>query len=50
VAFETAWRHDELIKDGLRKDGLRKDGLRKDGLRKDGLRKIDREIKFEKFE
>jgi hypothetical protein len=40
VAFETAWRHDEL----------RKDGLRKDGLRKDGLRKIDREIKFEKFE
>jgi hypothetical protein len=45
VAFETAWRHDELIKDGLRKDGLRKDGLRKDG-----LRKIDREIKFEKFE
>jgi hypothetical protein len=40
VAFETAWRHDELIKDGLRKDGLRKDGLRK----------IDREIKFEKFE
>ena len=45
MAFETAWRHDELIKDGLRKDGLRKDGLRKDG-----LRKIDREIKFEKFE
>jgi hypothetical protein len=35
VAFETAWRHDELIKDVLRKDGLRK---------------IDREIKFEKFE
>jgi hypothetical protein len=40
VAFETAWRHDVL----------RKDELRKDGLIKDGLRKIDREIKFEKFE
>jgi len=45
VAFETVWRHDELIKDVLRKDELRKVGLRKDG-----LRKIDREIKFEKFE
>jgi phenylalanyl-tRNA synthetase beta subunit len=40
VAFETAWRHDVL----------RKDELIKDVLRKDGLRKIDREIKFEKFE